>query len=194
MLRDLCVFCGSSTGTNPAVERATVELGRLLAQRDIGLVYGGGAVGLMGQLADSVLARGGRVTGVIPRGLFAREVGHTGLTELVEVDSMHERKALMYQQADAFCALPGGFGTLEELAEITTWAQLGLHRKPVAVLNVDGFYDHLLGFWDRAVADGLLRPRNRALVVAAVTPVGVLDALETYEVPYEPKWIDLDET
>lgn len=190
----LCVFCGSSTGTNPAVEQATVDLGVALAERGVALVYGGGAAGLMGLLADTVLACGGSATGVIPRGLFAREVAHEGLTELHEVASMHERKALMYELSDAFCALPGGLGTLEELAEITTWSQLGLHRKPIAVLNVDGFYDHLLAFLDRAVADGLLKERNRALIASSSSAVGVLDVLSSYQVAFEPKWIALDET
>ena len=190
----LCVFCGSSTGTNAAIERATVELGRLLVDEGIELVYGGGSVGLMGLLADTVLGGGGRVLGVIPVGLFSREVGHTGLTELVEVGSMHERKALMYERSDAFCALPGGLGTLEELAEITTWGQLGLHAKPIGVLNVDGFYDPLLALLDRAVGDGLLKEKNRALLVDRSQPSDLLAALRTYDVPAGPKWLDLDQT
>jgi uncharacterized protein (TIGR00730 family) len=193
-LTRLCVFCGSSTGTNETIVDTTVDLGRLLVEQGIDLVYGGGAVGLMGLVADTVLAAGGRVTGVIPKGLFAREVGHTGLTELIEVASMHERKALMYELSDGFCALPGGLGTLEELAEITTWGQLGLHTKPIGLLNVDGFYDPLLAFLDRAVGDGLLKPRNRELVVDAPTPEGLLAALRRYRVAAEPKWIGLDET
>jgi uncharacterized protein (TIGR00730 family) len=148
----------------------------------------------MGLLADTVLEAGGRVVGVIPVGLFSREVGHAGLTELVEVASMHERKAQMYERSDAFCALPGGLGTLEELAEITTWGQLGLHRKPIGVLNVDGFYDPLLALLDRAVGDGLLKSKNRALLVDEATPVGLLGALRAYDVPAEPKWLDLDQT
>ena len=190
----LCVFCGSSSGSNPAIVGATVELGRLLAAEGIGLVYGGGSVGLMGLLADTVLDAGGTVVGVIPVGLFTREVGHPGLTELIEVGSMHERKARMYELSDAFCALPGGLGTLEELAEITTWGQLGLHAKPIGVLDVDGFYDPLLAFLDRAVADGLLKPKNRALLVDAAAPGLLLDALRRYDVPFEPKWLELDGT
>jgi uncharacterized protein (TIGR00730 family) len=190
----LCVFCGSSTGTNPAIGAATVELGRSLAAADIELVYGGGSIGLMGLLADTVLDAGGRVFGVIPTGLFSREVGHTGLSELAEVGSMHERKALMYERSDAFCALPGGLGTLEELAEITTWAQLGLHAKPIGVLDVDGFYRPLLAFLDRAVDDGLLKAQNRALLVDRATPSELLDALRRHDVPREPKWLDLDQT
>jgi uncharacterized protein (TIGR00730 family) len=190
----LCVFCGSSPGTNPAITAATVELGRLLSERGVELVYGGSSVGLMGLLADTVLAGGGRVVGVIPVGLFTREVGHPGITELVGVASMHERKARMYERSDAFCALPGGLGTLEELAEITTWGQLGLHRKPIGVLNVDGFYDPLLALLDRAVADGLLKGKNRALLVDRRTPAELLDALHHYDAPVEPKWIDLEQT
>lgn len=193
-IRRLCVFCGSSTGTNRSIARATIHLGRLLAERDVELVYGGGAVGLMGLLADTVLDGGGRVVGVIPTGLFSREVPHTGLSELAEVGSMHERKALMYERSDAFCALPGGLGTLEELAEITTWGQLGLHRKPIGVLNVDGFYDPLLALLDRAVTDGLLKPKNRQLIVDRTGPEDLLAALAGYDAPAEPKWIDLDET
>jgi uncharacterized protein (TIGR00730 family) len=193
-ISSLCVFCGSSTGSNPTIRSATVELGELLVARGVSLVYGGGSVGLMGLLADTVLAAGGKVTGIIPRRLFSLEVAHTGLTELVEVDSMHDRKALMYQRADAFCALPGGLGTLEELAEIATWAQLGLHTKPIGVLNADGFWDPLLGLLDRAVGDQLLKPRNRALIVDHHEPAGLLDALVGYEVRPEPKWIDLDQT
>lgn len=193
-IRRLCVFCGSSTGTNDAIEQATVELGQLLADRGIGLVYGGAAVGLMGLLADVVLACGGSVVGVIPTGLFRREVAHPGLTELIEVRSMHERKSVMYERADAFCALPGGLGTLEELAEIATWSQLGLHRKPVGVLDVDGFYQPLLAFLDRGVIDGLLKPQNRAIVVDRPRADALLDALLEYDVAPAPKWIGLPET
>jgi uncharacterized protein (TIGR00730 family) len=190
----LCVFCGSSAGTNLPIRAATVELGGLLVEQGVELVYGGGSVGLMGLLADTVLQAGGRVVGVIPVGLFTREVGHTGLTELVEVASMHERKAAMYERSDAFCALPGGLGTLEELAEITTWGQLGLHRKPIGVLNVDGFYDPLLALLDRAVDDGLLKAKNRALLVDRPTPASLVEALRAYDVPAEPKWLDLEQT
>jgi uncharacterized protein (TIGR00730 family) len=192
-LTRLCVFCGSSPGTNPAITAATVELGSLLVQEGIELVYGGGSLGLMGLLADTVLGGGGRVTGVIPVGLFTREVGHPAITELVEVASMHERKAAMYQRSDAFVALPGGLGTLEELAEITTWGQLGLHHKPIGVLNVDGFYDPLLALLDRAVDDRLLKVANRALLVDRTTPGELLEALRQYDVRHEPKWIDLDQ-
>ena len=148
-IASLCVFCGSSTPPDPRYRDAARALGTLAAARGVGLVYGGGSVGLMGAVADAALEAGGSVTGVIPAGLFSREIGHAGLTALHEVGSMHERKQLMYDLADAFVALPGGLGTLEELAEVTTWAQLGLHAKPVALLDVDGFWDPLIAQLDR---------------------------------------------
>ncbi|MEZ5166001.1 MAG: TIGR00730 family Rossman fold protein [Acidimicrobiales bacterium] len=160
-VRRVCVFCASSSGEGHALTDATVALGRELAARDLELVYGGGAVGLMGLIADTVLEAGGRVTGVIPRNLFTREVGHTTLTRLEEVDSMHVRKARMYELADVFIALPGGFGTLEELAETLTWNQIGILQKPVGVLDVDGFWDPLLAQLDRMVDVGVLKPANR---------------------------------
>lgn len=190
----VCVYCGSSLGTDPRLADAARELGERLAAAGIRLVYGGGAVGLMGVVADAVLAAGGEVHGVIPRGLFSKEVGHPGLTRLDEVGSMHERKQRMADLADAFVALPGGFGTLEELAEIVTWSQLGLHAKPIVVVDLDGFWQPLLQQLDRMVAAGVLKARNRELVVA-VTEVGqVLDAITGYRAPHEPKWITADET
>lgn len=165
------------------------ELGRTIAQRGLTLVYGGGSVGLMGILADAALDAGGRVVGVIPVGLFSREVGHTGLTQLHEVPTMHERKALMYDLADAFVALPGGLGTLDELAEVVTWAQLGLHQKPVALLDVDGFWDPLIAQLDRMVDVGLLKPANRALLLRANSPADALRVLTTAEPRYTEKWI-----
>lgn len=164
-----------------------------MAARGIRLVYGGGAVGLMGLLADTVLANGGLVTGVIPLALFPKEVAHPGCTELVTVDSMHERKREMFDRSDAFVALPGGFGTLEEIAEVTTWAQIGMHQKPVGVLNVDGYWDGLLGFFDRAVDDGLLREQNRDLLLRASSPDDLLTVLSRYEGSAEPKWLDIDQ-
>ncbi|HEX4979277.1 MAG TPA: TIGR00730 family Rossman fold protein [Acidimicrobiales bacterium] len=162
--RRVCVFCGSSFGNNPRHREVAAAVATGIAGRGLEVVYGGGRVGLMGVVADAALAAGGTVLGVIPKGLFRLEVAHTGLTELYEVGSMHERKTLMYDLADAFVALPGGFGTLEELAEVTTWAQLGLHRKPVSLFDVDGFWDGLVHQLDRMVAEGLLRPENRLLV------------------------------
>ncbi|MBV8960495.1 MAG: TIGR00730 family Rossman fold protein [Actinobacteria bacterium] len=188
-ITSLCVFCGSSTPDDPRPADVARELGTTVAQRGLTLVYGGGRVGLMGILADAALDSGGRVVGVIPVGLFSREVGHTGLTELHEVPTMHERKALMYDLADAFVALPGGLGTLDELAEVVTWAQLGLHQKPVALLDVDGFWDPLIAQLDRMVDVGLLKPANRALLLRANSPADALRVLTTAEPRYTEKWI-----
>lgn len=190
----VCVFCASSRGTDPRHAEATVALGRALVERSWGLVYGGGSVGLMGLLADTVLEGGGEVIGVIPTPVFSREVGHRGCTELIEVGSMHERKVLMYDKADAFVALPGGFGTLEELAEILTWSQIGLHAKPVGVVDVGGYWRPLLEWCDTAVRAGLLKEANRRLLVARPDPVELLDALAVHRPPRAEKWIDLDET
>ncbi len=192
-LRRICVYCASSTGKNEHLSAATRALGEQLAERKIELVYGGGAVGLMGLVADTVMAAGGAVTGVIPTGLFPIEVAHAGLTRLIEVSSMHERKAEMIRLADGFIALPGGFGTLEEVAEVLTWAQLGMHRKPVGFLNVDGFYDQLLAFFDRCVSDQVLKPKNRELVLCEVDPGKLLDAFADYQPVFEGKWIGLDQ-
>ncbi len=157
------VFLGSSTGTNPAHADATVALANELVARNITLVYGGGAVGLMGLLADTVLEGGGEVIGVIPRNLFGKEVAHRGNTELIETDGMHERKALMYDRSDAFIALPGGIGTLDELAETATWNQIGIQDKPVGLLNIEGYYDGLIEWLDRAVTDGFIRSKNELM-------------------------------
>lgn len=188
-LNSVCVYCASSVGTNQAIVDATTELGRLLAERQIELVYGGGAVGLMGLVADTVLEAGGTVTGIIPLSLFPKEVAHQGVTELITVDSMHQRKHLMFERSDAFVALPGGFGTLEEIAEVTTWAQIGMHHKPVGVLNIDGYWDGLLTYLERAVSDQLLKEQNHQLLLRASTPAEMLDALESYEGVAEPKWL-----
>lgn len=189
-ITSLCVYCASSTGTNQTVVDAADRLGSLLAANNIELVYGGGAVGLMGRIADAVLAGGGTVTGVMPAGLFPKEVAHDGLTHFIEVATMHERKAEMIRRSDGFIAMPGGFGTLEELAEAITWLQIGIHAKPVGVLNVDGFWDHFLSWIDRAVADGLLKPSNRSLLLSAADPAKLLDLLLTTPVLVETKWID----
>ena len=192
-LRAVCVFCGSSSPSDDRYGAAARALGAVLAQRGIGLVYGGGRVGLMGDLADSCLAAGGKVTGVIPVGLFSREVGHTGITELHEVGSMHERKQLMYDLADGFIALPGGLGTLEELAEVATWSQLGLHAKPVMLLDVDGFWDPLVALLDGMVTVGLLKPENRELVKRAPSEEEALGLLESAEPRYVEKWITAEQ-
>ena len=187
--RRVCVFCASSPGTDSAITDATVELGRELVSRDLELVFGGGAVGLMGLIADTVLEGGGRVTGVIPRNLFSREVGHRNLTVLEEVDSMHVRKARMYELADAFIALPGGYGTLEELAETLTWNQIGLLKKPVGVLDVGGFWQPLLTLLDSMVDKTILKPANREVLLADESPSALLDALMAQDLTYVPKWI-----
>ena len=162
-IKRICVYCGSNSGSRPSYTKAARDMGLALTQRGLELVYGGGRVGLMGALADSVLAAGGHVIGIIPQSLAAREVGHHGLKDLRVVNSMHERKALMAELADAFIALPGGFGTLEEISEVLTWAQLGLHRKPYGFLNVEGFYDSLLSFFDHAVAENFIRAVHRGI-------------------------------
>ena len=176
----LCVFCGSNPGTRPEYVDAARRLGRALVARRLGLVYGGGSVGLMGVLADATLEAGGEVIGVIPRPLATRELAHRGLTELREVDSMHERKATMAALADAFAALPGGLGTFEELLEILTWSQLGIHEKPVAVLDVLGYYDGLRRLLAHAEGEGFLHRENAALLLVATTPEDLLDRLEAW--------------
>jgi uncharacterized protein (TIGR00730 family) len=188
-LRRVCVFCGSSTGRNPSYRRLADQLGRTLAARGLGLVYGGGRVGLMGAVADGALAAGGEVIGVIPQALIDREIGHRGLTELRVVGSMHERKALMTELADGFIALPGGIGTLEELFEVWTWAQLGLHSKPCGLLDSDGFFGPLVGFLDHLVVTGFVQPQYRAMLHTAVSPEELLAAFATYQAPRVARWV-----
>jgi uncharacterized protein (TIGR00730 family) len=192
-VRSLCVFCGSSNGLNPQFATATRELGRLLASRRIGVVYGGGNVGLMGVLADAVLEAGGQITGVIPQGLVARELAHQRLTALHVVESMHDRKALMASLADGFIALPGGFGTLEEFAEAVTWTQLGLQAKPCGLLNVAGFYDGLLTFLAHARSEEFLRPTHGEIVVADADPVSLLERLLVWQPPAVTQWLRVGE-
>ena len=194
VIKNICVYCGSNSGSRPVYTQVAREFGSLLAQRHIRLVYGGGRVGLMGTIADAVLAGGGEVTGVIPQSLVSREVAHLGLKDLRVVASMHERKALMTDLADAFVAMPGGFGTLEEFAEILTWAQLGLHRKPHGLLNIEGFYNPLLAFFDHAVAENFVRQSHRDLVIADKNPARLLDLLAEARPPNLDKWIDRKET
>jgi uncharacterized protein (TIGR00730 family) len=189
----ITVFCGSNHGADPAYTAAAVALGTALAERDIGLVYGGGDVGLMGEVADAVLAGGGRVTGVIPQHLWDKEVGHSGLTELLVVESMHERKLAMADRADAFIALPGGVGTFEELFEAITWTQLGIHEKPVGLLDVAGFYAPLRAFLDQTVAAGFLKPGHRSMIVEADEPEAMIDALAAWEPVATSKWLTPDE-
>lgn len=176
-MRRICVFCGSSRGTDPRHVEAARGLGVELASRGLGLVYGGASVGLMGALADAVLGEGGHVTGVLPSALAARELAHPSLQDLRIVSTMHERKAMMADLADAFIALPGGIGTLDETFEILTWAQLGMHAKPVGLLDVADYYGPLLTFLDHAVAHGFVRAEHRALLDVAGDPVALLDRL-----------------
>lgn len=189
-LRSVAVFCGSSPGRDPAFRRAASELGTVLASRGIRLVYGGGAVGLMGVLADAVLAEGGTVLGVITEALVEREVAHGSLTELVVVPSMHERKQRMADAADAFVMLPGGLGTLDEFFEAATWTQLGIHAKPCGVLDVDGYFGPLRAFLDAAVEQRFVSPEHRALVIFGDEPGLLLDALERWAPPSGDKWLD----
>ncbi|HEY8376954.1 MAG TPA: TIGR00730 family Rossman fold protein [Nannocystis sp.] len=181
--RRICVYCGSATGRDPVYLELARHVGEQLARRGIGIVYGGGKIGLMGALADAALRAGGQVYGVIPQKLRDIEVGHDGLTELFVVDSMHARKMMMAQLSDAFIALPGGFGTLEELFETTTWLQLSYHRKPVGLLNAHGYFDHLLAFLDHAEAQGFLRPQHRAMLPAAPDLDALLAVLAEIDLP-----------
>ena len=193
MLRRICVFCGSSSGARPVYTQAAQAIGRLLAQRGIELVYGGGKVGLMGAVADACLKHGGRVIGVIPQMLVDKEVAHAGLTELRIVASMHERKAVMADLSDAVISLPGGFGTWEEFCEVLTWSQLGIQRKACALLNVNGYYDPLLAMADKAVSEGFLRDIHRDLLLSDEDPIRLLDRLSSYVVPVVDKWIGRSE-
>ena len=179
-MKRLCVYCGSSPGSLPSYLEAARQLGRLMARQGLDLVYGGGNVGMMGELAQSVLDHGGHVIGVIPRDLVQREVAHTGLSDLRVVDSMHERKALMAELSDGFIALPGGIGTLEELLEVLTWAQLGLHRKPCGLLNVSGYFQQLMAFLDHLVDQRFLHPAHRAMLLSAERAEDLLTAFEAY--------------
>ena len=193
-MKRLCVFCGSNAGNTAFYAEMTRRFGEALAARRLGLVYGGGHVGLMGVLADAVLRGGGEVIGVIPQALVDRELAHAGLTTLHVVATMHQRKALMADLADGFVALPGGFGTADELLEILTWAQLGLHAKPVGLLEVNGFFEPLLAWLDRCVHEGFLRPAHRRLLLSASDPAELLASLEGHAAaPPVPKWIDRED-
>jgi uncharacterized protein (TIGR00730 family) len=188
-MQALCVFCGSNTGRRPAYSEAARAVGELLARRGITLVYGGGNVGLMGVVADACLAAGGRVIGVIPRLLQEKELAHQGLTKMHVVGTMHDRKALMADLADAFLALPGGFGTWDEFCEVFTWSQLGIQTKACALLNVEGYYDALLALADRATADGFLRTQHRELLLVDRNAERLLDQLQSFVFPDVPKWV-----
>lgn len=189
-IRTVCVYCGSSPGAQPAYAEAARQLGTLLAREGIELVTGGGKVGLMGVVADAVLDAGGKAVGIIPQALWDREVGHEGLTELVIVQTMHERKARMGTRADAVIALPGGLGTLEEITEMLTWAQLGIHSKPCGLLNVAGYYDALVTFLDHAVTERFIRRPHREMLTVASSPEDMLAGLRAYTPPSVSKWMD----
>jgi uncharacterized protein (TIGR00730 family) len=189
MVKRICVFCGSSAGARPAYAVAAESLARYLAVNHIAIVYGGSRVGLMGLLADAALAAGGDVIGVIPRTLVAKEVAHTGLSDLRVVETMHERKALMADLSDAFIAMPGGFGTFDEFCEILTWTQLGLQRGPCGLLNVEGYFDLLLKMFDHAETEQFIKPQHRRMVIAEDRPASLVARLLESDVPVADKWI-----
>ena len=184
----ICVYAGSSVGRGPIYREAAAAVGKLLAEEGIRLVYGGGSIGLMGVVADAALAHGGKVTGVITEALAAAELGHVGLTELRVVPTMHARKAAMAEMSDGFIALPGGIGTFEELFEVWTWSQLGVHAKPIAFLNAGGFYDKLAAFLDHVVEEQFLRRVHRDMIVIEADPKALLTTLRAREIRYLPKW------
>ena len=189
-MKRICVFCGSNRGNLPSYEEAARSLAKILARQKIGLVFGGGQVGLMGVIADAMLAEQGEALGVIPKALFKKEVAHGGLTRLYEVDSMHERKQLMYDLSDGFIALPGGWGTLDELCEIVTWSQLGIHQKPCGLLNVEGYFDPLLEFLDGCTRKEFIRREHRNLLLVDEAPEALLKKMKSYRPPELQKWIE----
>lgn len=189
-LKRICVFCGSSSGADPAFPAAAASMGRLLAEKNIGLVFGGGNIGMMGVLADAALEAGGQVIGVIPKALVEKELAHEGVTELKIVDTMHERKALMSDLADGFIALPGGYGTLDELFESLTWAQLGMHLKPCGLLNVNQYFSHLLEFVEHSVRQRFVKPQHRELILVSDSPEELLRKMAAFQAPPVKKWID----
>jgi len=193
-MKRITVFCGSSAGTSNVIQQTASLLGSTLARKGIGLVYGGAAIGLMGMVADGALKSGGEVIGVLPYFLRTKEIAHEALTELVLVESMHERKTKMNELCDGVIALPGGFGTLEEFFEMLTWAQLGLHRKPIGLLNVESFYDPLMLFVDSMVEKGFLKDVNREMILVAETAETLITRMENYQAPAVPKWIDLNKS
>ena len=193
-MKRLCVYCGSSSGRQPVYAQVARQLARAMVNRNIDLVYGGASVGIMGEIANAVLEEGGDVIGIIPKGLFKKEVAHTGVTELREVDSMHERKSLMADLSDGFIALPGGFGTIEEIFEIITWSQLGMHRKPCGLLNVCHYYDKLIAFLDHAVTEQFIKTAHHSTILVDECPDALLEKFEVYEIPETVKLIDRKST
>ena len=188
-MKSIAVYCGSSAGKRAIYTEVAKEMGGLLAKRNMRLVYGGGKVGLMGVVADAVMDAGGEVIGVIPGFLNHKEIGHTGVTELHVVESMHERKMLMFNESDGFIAMPGGFGTMDELFEILTWAQLGLHPKPIGILNVDGYYNPFIQHVNHMMEEGFLKPIYRNMLLEAETPEALLEAMEAYVAPDVKPWL-----
>lgn len=193
-MKRVCVYCGSSPGRLPGYREAARELAHEMVARGLDLVYGGGSVGVMGAVADAVLERGGAVTGVIPRSLATKELAHDGLTELIVVGSMHERKAKMAELSDAFVALPGGWGTCEEIFEMLTWAQLGFHAKPCGLLNVAGYYDPLFAFLEHAIAERFVKEEYRPMMIMEDDPGRLIDRFAVYRAPRVRKWIEAEET
>ncbi len=190
MIKRLCVYCGSNYGSRPEYNQAARELARVMVNKNIGLVYGGASIGVMGEIADAFLKEGGEVIGVIPKGLLVREAAHTSITELREVNTMHERKAMMAELSDGFIALPGGLGTIEEFFEIWTWAQLGMHQKPCGLLNAGQYYDKLIEFIDHAVSERFIKEVYRSMVFVEEQPHILLQKFESYEAPEVARWID----
>ena len=188
-MRRICVYCGSNSGGHSIYREAAIDLANVLVRHGYELVYGGASNGTMGILADAVLEQSGKVHGVIPKILEDKEIGHQGLTELHIVESMHERKSRMASLSDAFIALPGGFGTLEELIEILTWGQLRFHDKPCGVINVGGYFDHLLAYLDHAETEGFLRPENRQMLLCAEDAAGLIEQFKSYQAPQVEKWV-----
>jgi len=193
-MKAIAVFCGSSTGNNENYKKQAILLGQMMSKKNIDLVYGGAKVGLMGAIAEAVLNEGGKVIGVLPRFLQSKEIAHDQLTQLILVENMHERKTRMHEMSDGVIALPGGFGTIEELFEMLTWAQLGLHKKPVAILNIDGFYDPLVTLLDNMIEKKLLKPKNREMLIIDDHIETLLYRMKNYTAPYLPKWIDEENT
>lgn len=193
-MKRICVYCGSNPGRQPEYVEAAERLGTLLAERGLGLVYGGAGVGMMGAVANAVLAGGGEAIGVIPSALATREVAHPDLTALHVVESMHERKAMMAELSDGFLALPGGWGTMEEIFEALTWAQLGLHAKPCGLLNVAGYFDHLQAFLDHAMAEAFVKAEYKPMIMAESDPERLLERFAAYRAPTVRKWITEEET
>jgi uncharacterized protein (TIGR00730 family) len=193
-MQRICVYCGSSPGRNPAYQEVARQLGTAMVERGLGLVYGGASVGVMGQVADAVLAAGGEAIGVIPEALAVKEVAHPSLTQQHVVPSMHERKAMMADLSDGFVALPGGWGTFEEIFEILTWAQLGFHAKPCGLLNVAGYYDHLHAFLEHAIEEQFVKADYRPMLIVESDPLALLDRYAAYEAPVVRKWITRAET